>query len=438
MPSAAPARAGTSNPHRLLLLAYHFPPQVGAAAARAASLARWLPEFGWDVEVITVSDGFHPSAAGADRAWLCEVERTRSLELSRWARRAVTRRPLDDSEPLVLGSRQDRLRRWVREWCYVPDSRAGWIPFARLALKRALAKDSRSTIVYSTSVPYSAHFAAWASLGPRTRWVAEFRDPWSEAPALLRPRSATRRALDERMHRLVLQRADRIVVTSNATAAELVSARGLAEDRLSVVPNGFEPVPTSVPPGADQSCLFQYVGTVSEGEDVEPLLRGLQRARSVVGDRLRFRVVGPTQIWQAALRQIPGLENTVHLVGTTDGRTASEFTGAASANVVLSWLPFLVTIPGKVFEYLGARRPVIAAVPPGSEAAALLSDYGVVEFVDGADEGAWAEAFLEIARRHQDGALSSPMTGRKSVEELTRRTRAQQLAVVLDALVGAA
>jgi len=394
-------------------------------------------------------------------------------------------------EPLPLGSGGSRLRGWIREGLYIPDSRVGWIPWARRAVRRLLAQASGPTVVYSTSVPYSAHLAAWSALPPGTPWVAEFRDPWSDAHPFLRPRTAWRRAIDDRLHQMIVRRADRVVVTTEATAERLAKKTGLLPERIVVARNGYEPTPMGPFGASPSSCDVLYAGSVAVGEDVRPVLEGLVEARRRTHSRITLHVLGPNEPWTSVARDVDGLSSTVEdaldgsdsgrggdenrtesalrLRGTTDPGAARRGMAWVDANLLLNWHPaYEAIVPGKAYEYLGAGRPILAGVRPGTELAGLLRAYGDVEFVGGDDRIDWARAFAELAGRHTVGSGAAEDrrkgvagasgthddgtdTGRPDrgdpghdrsrpfgPSELTRRVQAQRVAEMLDSLVGRA
>ncbi|MEZ4415144.1 MAG: glycosyltransferase [Gemmatimonadota bacterium] len=421
---------------RLVLVAYHVPPQIGIASERAASLLRWLPRLGWSVSLVTPHVPFFPIEGASSGSPVEGVERigVASPELGRWLhrRRAV---PADAPQPGPQGAATSWARRFVREWVYVPDSRVAWIPFAARAVRSLLAAaDPQHTVVLSTSVPYSAHFAAMIGIrGGRFPWVAEFRDPWSEAHPFLRPRSAGRRLIDDRLHRMVLARANRVVVTSQSTLEGLRRSYGVAEGRIAVVQNGYEPTPPGTPPGPHEPCVFLYGGSVAPGERVEPLLEGLAAAQRCVDVPLRLRVRGPREPWASACRALELPSSLVELPGSTSAHEARAEMAHASANLLVNAHPaYAAVLPGKAFEYLGVRRPIVAALRPGSELEVLLTDYARPLLVDGASGSAWSTAFVEVARRHRAGTLQTPVDERRPLAALSREWQMGSLATLLD------
>jgi hypothetical protein len=314
----------------------------------------------------------------------------------------------------------------------VPDAQVGWIPFAAKAADEALAAAAGDGVVFSTSVPYSAHFAAM-SVAKRRRvpWVAELRDPWSTARSPERTRSRLRQQLDRRLERCVLSRADHIVVTSEGTRGQLLeTADGLDPDRISVVRNGFEPIPTGRPPAPDEPMTILYAGTVAPGEDMAPVLEGLDRVHARHPAAFRLRVLGPTGAWQGTLDR-PWLE----LEGTVTPSAARQ-TMANSSVLLLVQLheAYRTIIPGKCFEYIGVRRPILALVPPGSEMEELLVKHADARRVNAAAAGDLASTVEGLLAEHRAGQLQAPRVPPSVTAPLARREQAQQLAEIFERL----
>ena len=184
---------------------------VGPASERAASFARHLPESGWDPVVVTVKQGLFHSDPRQQQPPVRSL-RTRSPEVGRALRTLPglpgAGSPADDgsvaadgvvrelSGPLAL----DRVRGLVRDYLYLPDALAPWIPFAVAGARRALRIAPAPAVLVSTSVPYSAHLAALAvarrgagALGGRAaRPVGADRLPDPPPPAY--PKGNRRRA----------------------------------------------------------------------------------------------------------------------------------------------------------------------------------------------------------------------------------------------------
>jgi hypothetical protein len=107
----------------------------------------------------------------------------------------------------------------------------------------------------------------------------------------------------------------------------------------------------------------------------------------------------------------------------------------SSANVVL--VPSAERnqhVAAKLMEYLGARRPIVGVVSRDSEMAQLGRDYGDMRLVDPYSEDSVAETVGRLLAEHEAGTLQAASDGTRALEELSRSTQIEQLAVRLNDL----
>jgi hypothetical protein len=320
----------------------------------------------------------------------------------------------------------------VRDFAYVPDAQVGWIPFAAGAALRAVRMSASRPVLLSSSVPYSAHFAAMAaSRRSGAAWVAELRDPWSTSTSPYRSARSLRRRIDHRLEWSVVRRADHVVVTSGGTRDELLAAHpGLPAARVTVITNGFEPMPEGRPPGATEPMTILYAGTVAPGEDMAPVLAELDLVQARDPGSFRLRVLGPAEPWRSERER-----TWLALDGVVSPARAREALASSSALLLVQRHPaYRTVIPGKLFEYVGARRPVLAVCPPGSEMESLLRAYGDVRAIDPDRLGEFPAAVAGLLAEHRAGTLQRPRVDASVVAPLRRSEQAKQLAAVLDSV----
>lgn len=417
---------------------------LGPGSYRAASFARHLPELGWDPFIVTVKRAlyhrdlaYRPPPVRTLRTWAPEPSRLLT-PLRRQRQDGDAAEGVKTVSEPALGPLMTRVRRFVRDWVYLPDGQALWIPFAIVAARRALRSTAGSKVLLSSSVPYSSHLAALAvSRLERVPWVAEFRDPWSQIDNRIRPRSKARKRIDAALERLVVESASGIIVTSDLTRQAMARAYpSLDDDRIRVVRNGFEPSEERpAPPPEDAPLRLVQAGSVPAETSLEPLLRGLDRVARAHPGQVELQVLASPERWSRTA-SVLGDPEWLQLAGLVSPAVAQREIAAASANVLLRpGDQHRQYVAAKLMDYLGARRPVLGIVSATGEMTSLARDYGDLRLVAAYTEESVAAAVEKLLEDHSRGLLLQPAQGHKPIEELTRGAQTSVLARALESVL---
>ncbi|MEX1358297.1 MAG: glycosyltransferase, partial [Gaiellaceae bacterium] len=286
------------------------------------------------------------------------------------------------------------------------------------------------------SPPGSVHLVGAAvkrALG--VRWVADLRDslvahPHRRAESVL---VRAKERVGERVARLVAARADAIVAASDAIADE---ARGLSpRGRVVTIPNGcdFDDFAgLEYRPG--ERFRITHAGSFFGKRDPRPFLTALHESGL---DDVVARFVGDFRAADRQWAEELGLVDRLELVPYVSRRRALELQRDSEALLLL--IPDAGgrgkgVLSGKVFEYLAAERPILAAVPPDGAAAALIreTDAGIVAAPD--DVPALREALRGLHARWRAGRLDGTPLTPEHRERLSRAARAEELAELLRSL----
>lgn len=382
---------------RLLVVSFPYPPFPSVGGNRWAAMRRHLVARGHEVTVLTTS------AFGAREADHAEdVVRTADLMASPSLRRALRRPPLVASGGGAPAA--DPAPPGVLTRLLVPDAYlASWAPFALVAARRLLRERGYDAIV--TTSPYeSAHAVGLACRG-RAAWLADFRDGWVFDSHRSPFYTAWQHRLDERLERTVVRRADAVLAATRPIAEDFAARLGVAAHH---VPNGWEPAASDG--RSTMTSLLEpdrvnlvYTGTLSGGwgRDPRPLLAALRALGDEpdVAARLRLVIAGRLSEAEAALLDALGGPLVRH-VGMLDREGAQALQRSADGLVLItSRNPSEAT--GKLFEYLGAGRPILA-LAEGNEAARIVTETRTGVTVAPDDERAIAAAL----RQASHGALA--------------------------------
>ncbi|MDX2175300.1 MAG: glycosyltransferase [Candidatus Sumerlaeia bacterium] len=372
---------------RLLMVCYDFPPSA-VGIWRTLKFCRYMRENGWMPAILTVRGIRGPLWDEGPLRELppgTEIRRTGTADAYRLAyiadkyRRRF--RPDDIEAPADKGAAAKathplgrRVMDLLRAWVLVPDDRIGWYPYAVGEGKRWLA-DGGFDAVYSTSYPHSAHLigrrlAEHANLP----FIADYRDIWIENYQFYKPPTGFHDSLHRRMERNVVRRAFRVVSATEPISEDF--RRRYPEEnpeKFATITNGFdsrdyrgkEPKPDR------QHFTISYVGLMYGQTSPEVFLQGIR----LLLDReprwkksLRLRFVGSLiepyeeMIDAFRLRKYTSVESYVPHEWALQAMMDADALLLVVAPVEGSH----IMMTQKVFEYVAARRPILALVPEGA------------------------------------------------------------------------
>jgi glycosyltransferase involved in cell wall biosynthesis len=235
--------------------------------------------------------------------------------------------------------------------------------------------------VITTSAYESTHLIGLGLGHRRPAWIADFRDGWTFHP--WRPPFPTefQRRLDRRLERAVVQGAERTIVVEQPVGDDFRARLGVD---AGYVPNGWDPELASeveqaqVPALPDGKLTLVHTGKLSGewGRSPAPLFEALHRLRErdpELAARLQLILAGRLDQAEERLIQRAGIDDLVRHVGMLRRPEAMALQRRADVLVLLTSPTLVWELPGKVFEYFGAGRPILA-LAAGNEAARVIEE----------------------------------------------------------------
>jgi glycosyltransferase involved in cell wall biosynthesis len=414
---------------KVLIVSLYFPPAGGGGVQRPLKFATHLPELGIETHVL----------APDDPKWIHRDDELQPPTLA-WVHRArylgpKGRKPAEELHGTAGLERVTRQVQLAGRRLLVPDENVSWNLTAIPAAIRIVRREGID-VVLTTSPPNSVHLiGAAVQKATGVRWVADLRDSIVAHPHR-RAESFLVRAKEQGDHgvaKLVASRADAIVAVSEAIGAEMRERS--PKGGVHVIANGsdFDDF-AGLEHGPSDRFRVTHAGSFFGKRDPRPFLTAVKESGL---DDTVVRFLGDFRSTDREWAEAQGFGDRLELIPYAPRRRSLELQRDSEALLLL--IPDAGgrgrgVLSGKVFEYLAAERPIIAAVPPDGAAAELIGAAGAGVVVAPEDVEGMSKVLRELHARWKAGTLGDTQLDEEWRRKVSRRTRVEELAALLERL----
>lgn len=441
-------------PLRVLVVSYYYPPQNYISALRLGKLTKYLAAYDFEPWVLTLREGLL-SSAGALPVEIPENQVIRA-DLGPYLTKLTQKKNSSHQLPAEASACSEYLikdslmqkphlpylqfflhkiwRLISNQFCDVrfPDRALPWV-FPAIQRGSALLRQRHFDVILSSHGPPSSHIVA-AVLARRFRipWVADYRDLWSQNHIQRRHGSIQR--FEERLEQWILRPAAQITTVSGPLGQQL---EALHSKPVTVIQNGFDEDDFSFNERSKHSCKFKiiYTGMIYPGKRDPSLLfeaiNILHNRRPDIANNVELHFFGADPQLITDLANERNVSAHLRLHSRIANEDALRWQQQADLLLLLEWNDHTAkgVYTGKIFEYLGARRPILATGFPGGVIDALLreTDSGIL-VTNAIDAASMIESLWH--RKQREGSTRITVSEEK-LQKYTRRYQAGILARVL-------
>jgi glycosyltransferase involved in cell wall biosynthesis len=372
---------------KVLIVSFWFPPSNRVGAIRAGKLARYLNLRGHETRVLTtdiIEDRSLPLEIPREHVYAEYRRRTDWLDpvVRLFRRRPATGTGVSDEMFEVAGKAWGKPAwEWLQLQYYglihIPDERADWIRTA-IPAGRRLIEEWQPDIIFASAPPFTGFIVA-GRLGRAFNipWVADFRDLWVDNPYYGDSEPGWRRPVDAMLEQLMVRNAAALVTVSPNWAEQLCRRHRKAAE---VVYNGYaeEDFP-KLPSHEDQGDVLtiRYTGSIYPGfRDPSPVFAAIGLLADPLRNRVMVEFFGRAADSVLALAAQHRVRDRVAVCPPVPYRRALELQMEADILLLLQWSNKRDegNLPGKIFEYLYARRPILFVGYEQGVAASLIRE----------------------------------------------------------------
>ncbi|MBD3232568.1 MAG: glycosyltransferase [candidate division Zixibacteria bacterium] len=375
---------------KVLVLSPYFPPYGGGGIIRVHNFVKYLPENGYNPVVLALKPQYYEnlySIKDLEREYNDSVKvfRTPGLE-------PVAKEIKEKACGVKEKSYRDKILlsilKKVANTFLIPDRMILWSPYA---IKRGIEiiREENIELIFSTSPPFSTHLLARAlSKLSGLRYLVDYRDDWVGNSYFGTSYNAVRRSMEKWMEHVILKGASG-VVTVTEESSELFRRKypDLDIGKIRLIPNGFDPDYFLSRSGdSDVSrnggrINFVHTGSLTSKRD--PIyfltaLRDLLREEPDYANRIKISFLGFVHHKHQEMIKEIGLNGSYYQRHNLAPEEVASFL-KNEADVCLVFQRRSeggsTAIPGKVYEYLASRKPILCMDDNGATTK-LLSNIG--------------------------------------------------------------
>jgi len=422
----------TNNNHEtpafegVLVITYYWPPAGGPGVQRWLKFVTYFREFGIEPTVYIPENPHYPLQ---DESLLSEVPKGIKIikqpikEPYGFAKIFSKNKTKQVSSGIITNKKQsvlEKLMLWVRGNFFIPDARVGWVKPSVAYLEKYISENNIDTII-TTGPPHSLHLIGMQLKEKMdVKWLADFRDPWTtihyhKSLRLSESSKNKHKALESE----VLKTADTIVVTSLNTKKEFAK---ITQKPIEVITNGFE-VLEKITPNLDSDFTLVHIGSLLSNRNPEVLWKVLSEIVETNNDfktDLQIKLVGIVGKEIIDSIQKFGLADNCEVVGYVSHQEAIQLQHNAQVLLLVEMdtSETKSIIPGKLFEYMASKRPIVALGPQGSDVETILSETNSGNYFLYSEEEKLKTQILVYYKKYKQGNLLSES---KDISKYSRR-----------------
>lgn len=423
---------------KVLIITYYWPPAGGPGVQRWLKFVKYLPEFNIQPIVYCPENPLYPTL---DSSLLQEVdskitvlkhpikEPLRFLSLLFKSKTNIlSKGGIPDSKKQSLF---ERFLLYIRGNFFVPDARVFWVKPSVKYLSSYISKHQIDTII-TTGPPHSVHLIGMQlKVKHKLRWYADFRDPWTDI-SYHKNLNLTQNTQQKhlKLERQVLNTSDQIIVTSSQTK-QLFSK--ITQPPISVITNGFDDENVSSIT-LDSKFSLTHIGSLFDQRNPTLLWNVLSELIEEFPEfkaNFQLVLVGNVSADIKASMDSAKLTSFLKIVGSVTHNEAIMYQRKTQVLLLIeaNTTEASYIIPGKLFEYINANRPILALGPKQSDIPSILKDTQTGKYFDYENETALKTHILELFENYKTNSLS---VASKDIERFSRKNCTKQLAEVLN------
>lgn len=417
---------------KVLIITYYWPPAGGSGVQRWLKFVKYLRDFGVEPVVYTVED---PEYVLTDETLQKEVPKnTEILRQPIWEPNNLLSKFKSKQKQTSAGflnpnpSFFEKKLQYIRANYFIPDARKFWVKPSVKFLSGYL-KDNQIDVIITTGPPHSLHLIG-LELKKKipVKWIADFRDPWTDIDYFHQlPLNERSKQKHQAMEQNVLQNADAVLVVGKTMKEDFTKY----SKNVHVITNGFDGEISKNEPEMDMKFSITHIGMMNADRNPKILWKALADISNENKDfDFEIKLIG--KVDQEIRKSIQENNLDKHIVFIDYLSHKEVIKHQRAAQVLLLTVNKVPSargiITGKIFEYLQAKRPILAIAPKDGDLAEIIGITRSGTVVDFEEKEKLKKVILDLYQRYKSGVLKIES---ENIEQYHRKNLTKQLAEVI-------
>lgn len=409
------------NKPTILLTTYDFPPIGGGGIQRNLKFLKYLDEFGWSTNVLTVKEREYYVY---DYTLLKEIPHTKihradSLDpASLLTKFKNLKNQVKNSKNNNASLNKDQksginesawyvdLYRVLRDWTMIPDGYGAWMPFAYAKGKEVIKKTKPDVLFATFPFPTNAFITYYLSKKFKIPYVIDFRDPWLDDMYVSFP-SFFHKKFHAHYEKKITEHAASVIVYGEPLKISLEKKYPKLKGKVHVINNGYDPADFSdlVPIEKNfnkKRIVYSGAVYVDRRDTYKVFLESISKLSAEERSKLEVIFVGDNLNWALELVDEFKLNDVISFTGYLNHSEALNYLASADCALMFLKKGDRYALTGKIFEYIGLGLPVMACVEPDGECAKLLRELDHNQGVATTDE---SEIMKDVLQKVINGEM---------------------------------
>jgi len=418
---------------KVLIITYYWPPSGGSGVQRWLKFVKYLQDSGIEPVVYTVENPKYPII---DTSLIDDVPKNvKILRQPIWEpnnllsifkrKKTIQSAGFLNSNPSFFG----KIMQYIRANYFIPDARKYWIKPSVKYLKGYLSEHNVDAIITS-GPPHSLHLIGLELKKQLSiKWISDFRDPWIDIDYFHQlPLTKKSKEMHQQLEEEVVKNSDAVLVVGNNMKENFKKYIS----NIHVLTNGFDTITSDEKIMLDTSFSITHIGMMNADRNSKIFWKILSEICSENIDfkqDLEIKLIGKIADEVVENLEVYPLKN-IKRIGYVSHQKVAEY--QQKSQVLLLTVNNVPSakgiITGKIFEYLHAKRPILAIGPTDGDLAEIIRKTNAGVIVNFDDEKQLKKEILSLYRAFKEGDL---MSNSKNIQQYHRKKLAKKLTKII-------